>query len=290
MGRRESKASPAARRVRRGAVAWALGLCLALDPIQPGDNDTATVHTKASTKPPWTGVSFEAVVETAALVRTLRSQTLEPFVCSPDAWLIAPLTEHRRAVMELNDADFRSSMPHTHEYWTIAESRYARDRAKTAGATLSENVDYQRTLTNQLAAGASEQQCKVFYNKSGDTLKACRGPANLVADDKCYWYVAASVEEALYLSGVLNAECLQDAWRESKTSKLHFDTNPLKHVPVPAFDPDSALHARIVDAAREAELRPTAPRTALTDAVAEMLPDYATPSGPAPSRRPSPPA
>ena len=287
--RRESKPSPYAPRFRRGAVASPLGLCLALDPIQPGDNNTATVQTKASTKPPWKGVTYEAVVETKALVRTLRAQTLEPFVCSPDAWLIAPLAEDRRSVMELDDARFRSSLPRTHQYWAIAEARYARDRAKSAGATLSENVDYQHTLTNQLAAESSEHHCKVFYNKSGDSLRACRGPADLVADDKCYWYVAASPEEALYLTGVLNAECLQDAWRESKTSKLHYDTNPLKHVLVPAFDPDSALHARIVDAAREAEQRPTAPRAALIDAVAAMLPDYAISSGPTPSRRPSPP-
>ncbi|WP_419551420.1 hypothetical protein [Candidatus Poriferisodalis sp.] len=279
--RRESRPSPYARRFRRGAVASPLGLCLVVDPIQPGHNDTVTVRTKASTKLPWKGVSYETVVETTALVRTLRAQTLAPFVCSPDAWLIAPLSKDRRAVMALNDAEFRSSLPRTHEYWTIAEARYARDRAKTAGTTLSENVDFQRTLTNQLAAGASEHKCKVFYNKSGDSLRACRGPARLVADDKSYWFVAASVEEALYLTGVLNAECLQDAWRESKTSKLHFDTNPLKHVPVPAFDPDSALHARIVRAAREAERRPTAPRAALTEAVAEMVPDYATLGRPA---------
>ena len=63
--RRESKPSPYAPRFRRGAVASPLGLCLALDPIQPDDNDTATVQTKASTKPPWKGVTYEAVVETA---------------------------------------------------------------------------------------------------------------------------------------------------------------------------------------------------------------------------------
>ncbi|WP_419947186.1 hypothetical protein [Candidatus Poriferisodalis sp.] len=80
----------------------------------------------------------------------------------------------------------------------------------------------------------------------------------------------------MYPTGVLNAECLQDAWRESRTSKLHFDTNPLKHVPVPAFDPCSVLHARIVDAAREAEQRPTAPRPALEGAVAELVPEYTT--------------
>ncbi len=276
--RRPPKPSPYAQRFRRGAVASPLGLCLAVDPILPGEDATCTVTTKVSTKSPWKGVTYTVVVEKAALVRTLRSQKLETFVCVPDAWLIAPLTQDRRAVLELGDFEFQSSLPRTHDYWKIAEARYARDRAKTAGATLSANVDFQRTLTNQLAAGASEQQCKVFYNKSGESLRACRGPAGLVADDKLYWHVAASIEEALYLVGVLNADCLQDAWRESKTSKRHFDTNPLKHVPVPAFDPDSALHARIVEAARKAEQRPTAPHPTLEQAVTELVPAYATSS------------
>ncbi len=125
----------------------------------------------------------------------------------------------------------------------------------------------------------------MFYNKSGDSLRACRGPVGLVADDKTYWYVAASVEEALFLTGVLNAECLQDAWRESKTSKLHFDLNPLKHVPVPAYDPDSALHARIVNAALEAEQRPSVPRLDLEQAVTELLPDYAQTTPPRPDQK-----
>ena len=280
--RRASSPSPYARRFRRGAVASPLGLCLAIDPIDPveldddGSAKTVKVSTKASAKKPWKGVSYEVVVEMSALTRTLRAQTLLPFECSPDAWLIAPLSGDPQTVMSLNDAEFRTTMPLAREYWKTAEARYARDRAKTAGATLSENVDFQSTLTNQLAAGASETRRKVFYNKSGESLRACRGPSGLVADDKLYWYVAASDEEALYLTGVLNAECLQDAWRESKTSKLHFDTNPLKHVPVPAFDPDSELHTQIARAAREAERYPSRPRPALETAVAELVPDYAS--------------
>lgn len=275
--RRDSRPSPYARRFRRGAVASPLGLCLALDPIHrsnDGPVETATVRTKASTKKPWKGVSYEAVVEMSALVKTLRAQTLAPFECRPDAWIIAPLNKDRRKVMALGDPEFVSSLPRAHDYWAIAEARYALDRADKAGATLSENVDFQGTLTNQLAAGTSEDRRKVFYNKSGELLRACRGPSGLVADDKLYWYVAASDDEALYLTGVLNAQCLQDAWRESKTSKRHFDTSPLKHVPVPAFDPASALHARIVDAAREAERRSAAQHSALETAVAELVPDY----------------
>ncbi len=166
--RRASRVSPYAKRFSRGAVASPLGLCLVVDPILPGPQsegntvNTARVTTKVSTKAPWKGVSYEATVETAALVRVLRSQTLEPFVCSPDAWLIAPLSADRRSVMALDDNEFQASLPLTHEYWTIAENRYALGRAKTAGATLSENVDRHHTLTKQISAGASEPKCKVF--------------------------------------------------------------------------------------------------------------------------------
>lgn len=33
--------------------------------------------------------------------------------------------------------------------------------------------------------------------------------------------------------------------RESKTSRLYYDLNPLKYVPVPAYDPDNATHRRV---------------------------------------------
>ena len=272
--RRLSKPSPYARRFRRGAVASPLGLCLVVDPIESANDGTATIATKASTKPPWNGVQYDAVVEKDALIRTLRAQTLAPFVCAPDAWLIAPLSDDKGYVLALNDPEFVKRLPRTHEYWSIAERRYAQDRAKTAGATLSDNVDFQYTLTNQLSAGRSRIRRKIFYNKSGGTLRACRGPVNLVADDKCYWFVAASDKEALYLIGVLNAECLQEAWRESKTSKMHFDTSPLKHVPVPVFDPSDAVHVRIAEHAKRAEADPRAPRRKLELAVRTMLPAY----------------
>ena len=274
MRRRESVASQYAKRFRRGAVASPLGLCLVLAPIQI-DDGIATVTTKASTKAPWKGVSFTTVVETEALHRTLRAQTLMPFVCAPDAYFIAPLSIERTTVLELHNHEFKTRLPLTHEYWEEAETRYARNRSETAGVTLSQNVDFQRTLTRQITASDSKKLSKVFYNKSGERLRACRGPIGLLADDKTYWYVASSEDEALYLIGVLNADRLQEAWRESKTSKLHFDTNPLKHVPVPPFDRKSALHARVVEQARKSERQPKAARVVLNDAIAELLPDYA---------------
>ena len=275
--RRESQQSVYAKRFRRGATASPLGLCLVLDANRVGkQRRTATVTTKESTKGRWKGVTFTAEVETASLVRTLRAQAIRPFVGSPDAWIIAPLSVDLSRVMELHESDFEKRLPLTHKYWQIAEERYVHGRAETAGATLSRNVDYHHTLTKQLTNTADLGTCKVFYNKSGETLRACRGTANLVADDKSYWYVAESEAEALYLCGILNAQCLQDAWRESKTSARHFDTNPLKHVPVPQYNPNSKLHAKIVAAAQQAEHQQGSNLTTLDAAVSELLPQYST--------------
>ncbi len=277
LARRKSKESVYAKRFRRGATASPLGLCLALDPIKLNESKTiAIVTTKESTKGSWKGVTFTAEVETSSLVRTLRSQSIKPFVGSPDAWIIAPLAADLSRVMELHESDFENRLPLTHQYWQLAEERYVRGRAETAGATLSRNVDYHHTLTKQLTNTAGSDMCKVFYNKSGEALRACRGAANLVADDKSYWYVAESEAEALYLCGIFNAECLQDAWRESKTSARHFDTNPLKHVPVPQFNPKSKLHTKIVAVVKDAEEQGGSTLAALDEAVSEILPQYST--------------
>lgn len=277
--RRRSKPSPYADRFRRGAVASPLGLCLVItQPIRAGDG-LVTVTTKASTKGKWRGVQYTSTIEEAALWPALRSQTLQPFAATPDAWYIAPLHDPGSGlrVLGLGDPEFAELYPATFEYWTKAEECYASNRARTAGATLSANVDRYRTLTGQLAGADAGACTKVFYNKSGNTLRAARGPNSLIADDKLYWYNAESSNEALYLIAVLNAECLQDAWRESKTARQHYDLNPLKHVPAPLFDSGSDAHSRIAQLAGETERDPLADRSELEGLVAELVPGWSIP-------------
>ncbi|MCY3578980.1 MAG: hypothetical protein OXH33_00225 [bacterium] len=281
---RAPQPSPYATRFTRGAVASPLGLVLVVTPPAPGPyTGTVKVTTMASTKGKWKGVQYSnVIVEKACLLPALRSQTLRPFVCEPDAWFIAPHAENmgKFRILELDDPKFPERYGHGLEYWRRAEETYAQHRAKTAGETLSQNLDRYRTLTKQLGTdfepGAAEDPpySKVFYNKSGNTLRACRGSRNLLADDKLYWYVASDPSEALYLCAVLNAEWTQEAWRESKTSKMHYDLNPLKHVPVPLYDRSDPLHANIVRLAREAEQSPDASRDSLEQEVARLLPEW----------------
>ena len=87
-------------------------------------------------------------------------------------------------VTELNHAELRPSLPSTLEYRIITEARDARNWAKTTGAAMLANDNFQNTLTKQSAAGVDQHQCKVLHNQSGASLRACQRLDGHVADDK----------------------------------------------------------------------------------------------------------
>ena len=277
---RASESSTYLFRFRRGAVFQPASLLLTLeDPERSriGGADAVAVPTKTATKKPWIGTERVAHVERRVLMPILRSQELQPFCAAPCAWLIVPRSADGLRVLDLEDSEFRRLWPRTRRYWTEAERTYAEHRSPNAGVTLTENLDYKKTLSRQLEYFERQPgRRKVFYNKSGMTLRAARGSMNLLADDKLYYLIAHSEREALFLIGVLNAECLQDAWRESKTSKMHFDKSPWRHVPVPEYSGRDRIHKSIADAALKAEKNPAANRMELEHAVRLLLPDYAS--------------
>lgn len=290
--RRTSRASIYEARFRRGVLGSPLGLLLVVG--DAGDifdgEGMARVVTKVSTKGQWRGVQLEGRVESGVLVPVLRAQRIESFRGAADAWYIAPgaaLGRGPRSLVSSADEDFRARFPAAAGLWAEAEQIYVSRRNQKSRPTLWENLDYNGTLSQQLGQADGAHR-KVFYNKSGGAtpssrLRACRGPTNLLADDKCYWFVADSTGEALYLTGVLNADCMQDAWRESKTSRNHFDKNPLRHVPIPPFDEADADHAMLTDRAalveddaRNGHRADPQAWDALDEAVRRLLPDYAT--------------
>jgi hypothetical protein len=68
--------------------------------------------------------------------------------------------------------------------------------------TLGERLDHMRGLSAQLAAAG----LKVVYTKAGTLLSAAvLDDPRVVVDHKAYWTVAHSIEEARYLTAVLNS-------------------------------------------------------------------------------------
>ncbi len=281
-------ASPYHEQFLRGAVAQPHGLLYVLagnaTPLPGKPRGRVQVTTKVSTKGPWKGIFREAVIEAKALLPLATSRGLVPFHIEADASLIAPRERVGGAhvLLDLDNKAFEKRYPETYRYWQDAEHIYQEKRSPNSGSTLCENLNRYRTLSHQLdrakAQARPDNPIKVFYNKSGTKLRAARGPASLTAADKLYWLIAKNGNEALYLVGIINAPCMQNAWREHKTSSLDFDKSPWKNVPVPLYDAKDAKHRAVVQAAKRAEKQfGAAEQQALDDAVRALLPDYAEP-------------
>ena len=209
-------------------------------------------RTHTSTKGPWRGRFHENIpVEREVTHPFLRSQALSAFFAEPDALLLLPVFG---AEMEARDLENwpDGAFPLAREWFEKAGEIYESNRAEKSAKTLIGNIDWKSTGSNQLRVRRSAPT-KVAYNKSGNTLRAARIPADLMVNDKLYWTVLGTQREALYLTALLNAPALQAAYRDSKTSALDFDKNPLRHVPVPRFDPKKSTHITLVQATRDAE-------------------------------------
>ena len=251
-----SAESPYLEGVRRGTCCSPLCLCMATEWQMRAEgvprNALLINRTYTSTKGPWRGRFHENIpIERKAAHPFLRSQTLSAFSAVPDALLILPVFGEEMEVRDLEDWP-DGAFPLAREWLEEAGEIYAGNRAEKSAKTLIRNIDWKGTGSSQLRVGRSAPT-KVVYNKSGNTLRAARIPADLAANDKLYWTVLKTQREALYLTALLNAPALQAAYRDSKTSALDFDKNPLRHVPVPRFDHRKSTHMTLVKAARAAE-------------------------------------
>lgn len=251
-----SAESPYLEGVRRGTCCSPLCLCVAAEWQMRASGFPRKAllvkRTYPSTKGVWRGRSYKNIpIEREATHPFLRSQTLRAFSAEPDTLLILPVFGEEMEVRDLEDWP-AGSLPLARVWFKNAGKFYEAKRAEKSAKTLIRNIDWKSTGSSQLRVGRSAPT-KVVYNKSGNTLRAARIPADLVANDKLYWTVLKTQREALYLTALLNAPALQAAYRDSKTSALDFDKNPLRHVPVPRFDHRKSTHMTLVQAARAAE-------------------------------------
>jgi hypothetical protein len=119
--------------------------------------------------------------------------------------------------------------------------------------TLGKRLDHMRGLSAQFGTTG----LKVVYTKAGTLLSASiLDDSRVVVDHKAYWAVARSIEEARYLTAILNSATVlarvipmqPRGWRDPRD----FD-NLVWELPIPEFDRRQALHQELASAAAEAE-------------------------------------
>ena len=138
-------------------------------------------------------------------------------------------------------------------WWREAERTWERNKSPSSRLSLRDQVDFQGKLRRQLPAARH----RVVYTGTGQHLAACRIDDSLaVISHTLYWAAAETVEEARYLTAVLNSEALRDAvaplQARGQHNPRHFDLHVFA-LPFPIFDRDREAHQTLAELARVAE-------------------------------------
>jgi hypothetical protein len=204
----------------------------------------------ANEKPPWKHLpALQGSVEEEFVRPVHLGSTLLPFRLL-EPWLgIVPWDGERL----LDASGPRIDLyPGLADWWGRAQAIWDANKGENNLAWL-EQVDYRRKLSMQFPV----PDHRVLYTKGGQYLAAARiDDARALIDHKLYWAMASSVDEARYLTAILNSPALTTLVAPMQSRGEHnprdFDKSVWR-LPIPLFDPADPRHAELVDLAAGAE-------------------------------------
>ena len=230
-------------------------------------NDLAKFSTTPSTKKPWSskGTLNGRDVPIHWIHRAAFSTSMFPF---------ALRRELDNVVLPLNVEGLYDENASDNGFWVNAEAVYrdGKGKGRNTPDTLWGQVDYQNKLTRQsTSVVVGEGLRKVLYNKSGRIgLRSARVSPDIIVNDTIYHLTCSSESEAAYLTALLNADCLQEAYRQSQRTRRHFDLHFWRTVPIPKYDSRNSTHIELADICTEAEAAAEEVRNSFPDGVGQI--------------------
>ena len=230
-------------------------------------NNTASFTTTPSSKRPWSdkGTLNGRDVPVHWIRNAAFSTELFPFAMRRQLdKVVLPLTL---------DGDYDDEA-NINSYWVNAESVYQDNRGlgTNTPATLWERLNFQNGLTRQTASAADgEDSRKVIYNKSGRIgLRAARIPPDTITNDTLYHFTCFTESEAAYLTALLNADCLQEAYRQSQKARRDFHQHFWRTVPIPKYDSRVSTHRTLARLCAQAEEIAQSVRDSFPDSIGQI--------------------
>ncbi len=247
---------------------------IAFTPIMHTDPD---INTDA--KEPWKGLELKGFLDETFLYATLLSKHLVPFgrgrlhlvalplkVNSTNQITTLPNTPKERlffyaSLDEMHDnMDFIKS---ANGWFEPAEALWQKHKKGDTKESLFQWVNYQ----NKLIVQSAEPGFLVLYGATGTNLAAAvidtrnlpvingRQPQAFIVDHTTYWYRSSVLEEAYFLTAILNAPCVNDAIKAYQTrgqfGERHIHRRPFEVCAIPQFDPNNSNHLQLAALSRQ---------------------------------------
>ncbi len=234
---------------RQGATITPKVLSIAEQIVAAKTSGRSLVTTVPSDRQPWQSMPPQTgEVPDHWLLPLLQSQQLRPFSAAPRIQAIVPC-DIRGRLLTLERA-------REEEFWVQLEDLYeeGRGEGQSTPQTLLARINHINNLSVQLPLRPASKSWAVVYPASGDIMRAARFKARTaVMDAKIYRRTVSSAAEAHYLIAILNAPCLEEAFRQSRTSGRDFHKNPWRSIPIPLYSHSNTVHTQLAALAAQAE-------------------------------------
>lgn len=254
----EAEVSPYKERFTQGANLVPRMLLMVTEeesgPLGTGAGRVAVRSARSSQeKEPWKFLpDLVGTVEREFIFSTLLGSSIGPFRILDPQKCVLPLAKGG-LLAESGDPAPIDHYPGLATWWRTAVSVWMENRSEASTITLDEQVNWQGKLDRQYPA----TPYRVVYSKSGSVLaSAIVTDERAVIDHKLYWANCGSLDEARYLTGLMNSTTLlthiQHLQSQGQFGARDFDTYVF-HAPYGLYDPSDALHTNLVHLVERAE-------------------------------------
>lgn len=200
---------------------------------------------------PWRDVDdVTGMVEDQFLYPMVLGESLTPFRVRSSRSIVIPTDG---ASLYHGSDLLIDAYPGLAEWWRKVERIYDRLKPESTQHDLVGQINYQSKLMKQFPIGPH----RVAYTGRGEITTAARiDDGRTVVDHALYWMATSTVEEAQYITGVLNSNILHERIAASLSQGL-FGGRNIHRAPFgiywPEYDPADSLHVGIARASAEAE-------------------------------------
>ncbi|MHA1671263.1 MAG: HsdM family class I SAM-dependent methyltransferase, partial [Promethearchaeota archaeon] len=192
-------------------------------------------------KTPWNIRLFEdQKVNKKYIFNVVKSTELVSFNIYDHYRVFLPLKKSNLS-FEYNSMDIDSK-----QFYDLTNNLYLKYKKKTTNKTsLLENLNHWAKLITPRQLS----KIKIVYNNSGSNLNSAVIVGDFLVTGDLSYYDTKNIEEAYYLSSILNSRFINRQIRIRKSSR-HIFKKPFE-IPIPKFDTSNKLHLKLADLGRE---------------------------------------
>jgi len=192
-------------------------------------------------KVPWNQALFQSQkVNKKYIFNVVKSTELVSFNVFDYYYVFLPLNK--------SDLSFEyfSMDTHSKHFYDLINNLYLKFKKKTTNnASLLDNLNH----WGKLITPRQLSKIKVVYNNSGSTLSSAVIEGDFLVTGDLSYFDTQNIEEAYYLSSILNSQFINKQIRIRKSSR-HIFKKPFE-TPIPKFDSSNNLHLKLADLGRE---------------------------------------